>query len=108
MNIYVGNLPHSMTEEALRSLFEEVGTVASVRIIKDRMSGQSRGFGFVVMPEIEQAQQAITSMNGREVNGRNLRVNEAREPERAKGGSQFGSSGPRRFNNNNRGPRRDY
>ena len=78
MNIYVGNLSHNTTEENLRQAFESFGQVTSARIIKDKYSGQSRGFGFVEMPAQSQAQTAIRSLNGKELLGRQISVNEAR------------------------------
>ncbi len=76
-SIYVGNLPFSATESEVRSLFEQYGTVHSAKVITDRETGRSRGFGFVEMDETE-AQQAIEATNGMEMGGRPLRVNEAR------------------------------
>jgi RNA recognition motif-containing protein len=76
--IYVGNLPFSVTEQDVRALFEAHGTVESVKLINDRDTGRPRGFGFVEMREGD-AQGAIQAMNGREMNGRQLRVNEAQE-----------------------------
>lgn len=78
MNIYVGNLPWSITEESLKSLFTEFGSVDTARIITDRDSGRSKGFGFVEMNNDSEAQEAIEALNGKEVDGRALRVNEAR------------------------------
>ncbi|PID26938.1 MAG: RNA-binding protein [Candidatus Cloacimonadota bacterium] len=78
MDIYVGNIPYSLTEEELREIFEAHGEVASARIIKDRETGRSKGFGFVNMPENDEAEVAIKEMNGNEFKGRPLRVNEAR------------------------------
>ena len=78
MNIYVGNLSYDVTEDDLRASFEAYGTVASVSIIKDQYSGQSKGFGFVEMPSASEAQAAITGLNGKEFMGRPLNVNEAR------------------------------
>jgi RNA recognition motif-containing protein len=78
MNIYVGNLSREMTEEALQQAFEQYGEVASAKIIKDKFSGESRGFGFVEMPVKAQAEEAISGLNGKEVMGRALNVNEAR------------------------------
>ena len=77
MNIYVGNLSPEVTEEELREIFEAFGQVASVNIIKDRYSGHPRGFGFVEMPAITEAQAAISGLNGKELRGRGLSVNEA-------------------------------
>jgi RNA recognition motif-containing protein len=94
MNIYVGNLPHATTDDELREAFEAYGTVDSVAIIKDKFTGQSRGFGFVEMPDSSEAQTAIDAMNGATMGQRTLTVNEARpREERAPGGFRGGSSG---------------
>jgi RNA recognition motif-containing protein len=87
--LYVGNLPFSATEAELRGLFEQHGTVEGVKIISDRETGRPRGFGFVDMPGAD-AQKAIEQMNGYEMNGRPLRVNEAREraPRPPRGGGE--------------------
>lgn len=83
MNIYVGNLPPAATEEHLRTAFKPFGQVTSVTIIKDKFSGESRGFAFVEMPGKAEAQAAITGLNGKDLEGRPLIVNEARpRPER--------------------------
>jgi len=81
MNIYVGNLRYNMSEDALKVIFEEYGQVASVKIIRDRFSGESKGFGFVEMASDDDAKKAIAELNGKEVDGRALRVNEARPRE---------------------------
>ena len=78
MNIYVGNLPHEVTDEELREAFEAFGQVTSVNIIKDRDSGQPRGFGFVEMPANAEGQAAISGLQGKEMKGRILTVSEAR------------------------------
>lgn len=78
MNIYVGNMAYSLTEDEVRNMFSEYGEVTSVNIITDRYSGQSKGFGFVEMPNESEAEEAIKALNEAEVNGRNLRVNQAR------------------------------
>ena len=78
MNIYVGNMAYSLTEEEVRNMFSEYGEVTSVNIITDRYSGQSKGFGFVEMPNDAEAEEAIKALNEAEFNGRNLRVNQAR------------------------------
>jgi len=78
MNIYVGNLPHEVTDEELREAFEAFGQITSVNIIKDRDSGQPRGFGFVEMPANAEGQAAISGLNGKEMKGRTLVVSEAR------------------------------
>ncbi len=93
MNIYVGNLSYSATEEAIRSAFEPFGQVASVTLIKDKYTGHSRGFGFVEMPDQGEAQTAIKNLNGKELLGQTLNVNEAR-PRTDRGGSG-GQRGPR-------------
>jgi RNA recognition motif-containing protein len=85
MNIYVGNLPFSSTEEDVRQAFEEYGEVSAVRLISDRETGRPRGFGFVEMPSDDEANTAIAAMNGKVINGRPLKVNEAR-PKEDRGG----------------------
>jgi len=89
MNIYVGNLSRDVTEEDLRKALEAFGEVASVKIIKDRYSGESRGFGFVDMPAKDEAQSAINGLNEKELKGRAIKVNEARpQRNRDRGGYQ--------------------
>jgi RNA recognition motif-containing protein len=78
MNIYVGNLPREVTESELQEAFTAFGEVASCKIITDRYSGESRGFGFVEMPTDDEANEAITGLNGTEMKGRTLTVNKAR------------------------------
>jgi RNA recognition motif-containing protein len=78
MNIYVGNLSNNATDETIRQAFESFGQVASTKIIKDKYTGQSRGFGFVEMLEQAQAQAAIKNLNGKELLGKKMSVNEAR------------------------------
>jgi RNA recognition motif-containing protein len=90
MNIYVGNISYQSTEEEIRSLFEEYGSVDAVRIITDRDTGRSKGFCFVEMPDDNEAQEAMEALNGKEVGGRTLTVNEAR-PRENRGG--FGGGG---------------
>jgi RNA recognition motif-containing protein len=85
VNIYVGNLSHDVSTEDLRQAFEAYGEVSSVNIIKDKYSGQSRGFGFVEMPNKAEAQTAIESLNGKDLRGREMNVNEAR-PRTDRGG----------------------
>jgi RNA recognition motif-containing protein len=92
MKLYVGNLPHQMTEDQLKELFSEAGEVVSAKIITDRMTGEPRGFGFVEMATKAEGQRAISSINGRNVEGRTLKVNEARPQER-RGGGGFGGPG---------------
>ncbi|NIP72874.1 MAG: RNA-binding protein [Gammaproteobacteria bacterium] len=83
-SIYVGNLPFSATEDEVRALFSEHGSVQSVKLITDRDTGRPRGFGFVEMAETE-AHSAIEALNGADMGGRSLRVNEARERTRRRG-----------------------
>lgn len=109
MNIYVGNLARETTEAELRQAFEAFGQVSSVAVIKDKYTGESRGFGFVEMPNTAEAQAAIAGLNGKELGGRTLNVNEARPREDrggrgggggSRGGSRgggYGGRGGRRF-----------
>jgi RNA recognition motif-containing protein len=78
MKLYVGNLSYSVTEDDLQALFSEFGEVESANIIKDQMSGQSKGFGFVEMPDNSEADKAIKALNGKEVKGREIKVNQAK------------------------------
>jgi len=82
MNIYVGNLSYGMSEDELREAFSAFGEVSSVKILMDRETGRSRGFGFVEMPNSGEANSAIAQLNGKDVGGRPLRINEARPRER--------------------------
>ncbi len=89
MNIYVGNLSFDVTDEDLRSAFQAFGKVDSANVIKDKYSGQSRGFGFVEMANKSEAQAAIDGLNGKELKGRTLNVNEARpRPAGGRGGGR--------------------
>jgi RNA recognition motif-containing protein len=91
MNIYAGNLSYTVTEDDLRQAFENFGQVASVSIIKDQSSGQSKGFGFIEMPVAEEAKAAISGMHEKEMKGRKLNINEARprsEDNRGGGGAR--------------------
>ncbi|HXS80347.1 MAG TPA: RNA-binding protein [Gammaproteobacteria bacterium] len=81
MNIYVGNLSYGMSEDELREAFGAFGEVSSVKILMDRETGRSRGFGFVEMPNQSEAEAAIAQLNGKDVGGRALRINEARPRE---------------------------
>ena len=92
MRIYVGGLPYSTDNESLRSLFEQVGEVSDASVVEDKFSGQSRGFGFVEMPNVEEANTAIAQFNGYSLGGRTLTVNEAK-PREDRGG--FGGGGGR-------------
>ena len=89
MNIYVGNLSYDATDETIKQAFESFGQVISARIIKDKYTGQSRGFGFVEMLEQSQAQEAIKSLNGKELLDKQMSVNEAR-PRTDRGRSGYG------------------
>ncbi|MEE8300013.1 MAG: RNA-binding protein [Desulfatiglandales bacterium] len=96
MNIYVGNISYEVTEEDLQKAFEAFGQVESVRIIKDKYSGQSKGFGFVEMPSKAEGQSAIEDLNDKELKGRTLNVNEARpRTESRGGGGGYGGGGGR-------------
>ena len=97
--LYVGSLPYSVTEEELNNLFSAYGKIESVRIITDKFTGQSKGFGFVEMADGDEAQKAIEAINGMKLNGRTLIVNEARpeqKRERSFGGGGGGGGGERR------------
>lgn len=91
VKLYVGNLPFSTTEDDLRGLFEPHGEVQSTAVVMDRDTGRSRGFGFVEMSDNAAAQAAIAALNGQQINGRALVVNEARPKEQRSGG--FGGGG---------------
>jgi cold-inducible RNA-binding protein len=96
MNIYVGGLANQITEDDLRKAFEAFGQVESANIIKDKFSGESRGFGFVQMPSKQEAQSAIEKMNGADLMGRTVTVNEARpRVERPSGGGRDRDRGGR-------------
>ena len=98
-NIFVGNLSFNSTEATLRSMFEAHGTVERVSIVTDRDTGQARGFGFVEMSNNSEGDQAIAALNGAELDGRALNVNEARpKTERSGGGGGYGGGGQRRNN----------
>jgi RNA recognition motif-containing protein len=88
MNIYVGNLSSEMIEQDIRNAFETFGKVESVTIIKDKFTGESRGFGFVEMPDKAEAQAAMEALNGKELKGRTLTVNEARPRPEGRGGGE--------------------
>ncbi len=92
MNIYVGNLARGLSEEELTEAFKAFGQVESVNIIKDKFSGESRGFGFVEMPSKAEAQAAIEGLNGKDLSGRPLTINEAR-PRTGGSGGRGGRSG---------------
>jgi RNA recognition motif-containing protein len=95
MNIYVGNLAYDTTDEMIREAFESFGQVSSARVIKDKYTGQSRGFGFVEMATPSQAETAIKSLNGKELLGKEIRVSEARlnRDDRRTGGGRMNDQG---------------
>ncbi len=93
MNIYVGNLSREVNEEELREAFQAFGQVTSATIIKDKYSGEPRGFGFVEMPDKTEAQAAITGLNGKELKGRALNINEARPRSQDNRGGRRNGSG---------------
>ena len=96
MNIYVGNLSYNTSEEDLRSAFESYGRVDSARIIIDKMTNRSKGFGFVEMANSSEAQAAISALNGKDLDGRSISVNEARpKTEGGGGGGRGGDRGGR-------------
>ncbi|MFQ5683421.1 MAG: RNA recognition motif domain-containing protein [Candidatus Binatia bacterium] len=93
--LYVGGLPYSVTDGRLEEIFSEHGTVQSARVISDKFTGQSRGFGFVEMGSDEEAQKCITALNDTQLDGRTLVVNEARPQEKRFGGGGGGGGGGR-------------
>lgn len=103
--LYVGNLSYQMTQDDLQQTFAQAGQVVSATIVTDKFSGRSRGFGFVEMASEEESQKAIQMLNGHELDGRKLTVNEARplSPRPPRSGGMGGGGGFR-----SRGPRRDY
>lgn len=90
--LYVGGLPYSVTEQQLNELFSQQGTVSSAKVITDKFTGQSRGFGFVEMSTAEEAKKAISALNGTQMDGRPLTVNEAKPQEKRTGGGGYGGS----------------
>src|SRR5215831_11021397 len=102
MKLYVGNLAFQTSSEELQQLFSQAGTVESASVIEDRDTGRSRGFAFVEMGTKEEGEAAIAQFNGKEFNGRNLTVNEAR-PREDRGGAPRGNFGGRGGRGNNRG-----
>ena len=97
MKIYVGNLPFETTDESLAQEFEVFGEVVSANVVVDRASGRSRGFGFVEMPAQAEAEAAIAGLNGKELMGRALTVNESKPREGGGGGGGFGGGQRRRY-----------
>ena len=102
MEIYVGNLSYGSTEQSLTELFSQYGQVGQVKVVKDRDTGRSKGFGFVTMENADEARAAIEALNGMDVDGRKITVNEAR-PKESTGGGGGGGGGRPSFNNNRRG-----
>jgi len=105
MNIYVGNLSNDVTDEDLRQQFEEFGQVESATVIKDKFSGESRGFGFVEMPSKEEASAAIAGLQERDLKGRKINVNEARPRPAGHGDGKRGDSKHGRREGGRRGGR---
>lgn len=98
MNIYVGNLSFTTTDADIKEAFQAFGEVSSCNVITDKYSGQSRGFGFVEMPNKEEAEKAIAELNGKDLKGRNMTVNEARpRTDRPRSGGRGGFGGGRRY-----------
>ena len=99
VKLYVGNLPYSTTDEELKQVFSEAGTVEEAAVIMEKMTGRSRGFGFVTMASQEEADKAVETFNGKEVGGRVLVVNEARpmQPRAPRGGGDFGGGAGGQF-----------
>lgn len=110
MNIFVGSLPFKIEEADLKELFEAFGEVTSVKIINDRESGRSKGFGFVEMADDEAANKAIADLNGSEVGGRNIVVNQAedKKPRDSRGGGGYGGGGGSRGGYGGGGSRGGY
>lgn len=105
MDIYVGNLAYATTDDGLKAAFAAYGEVTSARVVADRMTGRSKGFGFVEMPNREQAQAAIDALNGQPLDGRPIRVNESQpKPPRTERRGGFGGG---RRDRGGRGPRGD-
>lgn len=99
LKLFVGNLSFETTDEDLKEAFSKAGTCVMASVIKDRLTGRSRGFGFVEMSSDEEAQRAIAELNGRDLRGRTISVNEARERSESRGPRPPGG-GPRSFGNN--------
>ena len=105
MNLYVGNLLFNVSEADLRTAFEEFGQVTEVRLIMDKFSGKSKGFGFIEMPSKDEAEKAITEMNGKEFMGRALKVNIAKPKTERRGGGGGGRGRGRGFQSRGGGRR---
>ena len=96
MNIYVGNLSYDTDDHALRQTFEKYGSVDSVNIIFDKFSGRAKGFGFIEMPDNSEAQKAIDELDGQDLDGRNIKVNQAKPREERGGGGGYRGGGGNR------------
>jgi len=96
MNIYVGNLSYDTDDQALREVFEKYGSVDSVNVIFDKFSGRSKGFGFIEMPDNSEAQTALDELDGKELDGRNIKVNQAK-PREERGGNRGGGGYGNRY-----------
>ncbi len=115
MEIYVGNLAYATNDDSLKAAFSQYGEVTAVRVVTDRMTGRSKGFGFVTMPDATQAQAAIDALNGHDIDGRAARVNESQpKPREERGGfgggasrGGFGGGSRGGFGGGDRGPRRE-
>ena len=107
MDIYCGNLAYATTDDGLKAAFAAYGDVTSARVVTDRMTGRSKGFGFVEMPNAEQATAAIAALNGHELDGRPIRVNESlpKPHDDRRGGGRGGRGGFGGGRDRNRGPR---
>ncbi len=105
MNIFVGNLSKDVTDDDLQNLFSSYGNVRSIKIIRDMFSGESKGFGFVEMPGLEEAKKAINELNTQELKGKKITVNEARprNDDRRRGGDKRHRGGSKGGGNGNRG-----
>jgi len=103
MRIFVGGIPYSTNSEGLRSLFAEVGTVTEANVVQDKYSGESKGFGFVEMPEGSEAKAAIAKLNGYSLEGRPLTVNEAKPREERSGGGSYAGAGSGGYGSNRGG-----
>jgi RNA recognition motif-containing protein len=98
MNIYIGNLSQAVTDTELKEAFQTFGEISRASVVKDQYSGESRGFGFVEMPNKDEAQKAIVALNGSDLKGRTLTVNEARpRTDRPRTGGGFGGGRDRRY-----------
>ncbi|MCI0494037.1 MAG: RNA-binding protein [bacterium] len=96
MNIYIGNLSQEVTDDDLRQAFESFGNITSAKVIKDRFSGESRGFGFIEMPDKQEAMTAMESLNGAELKGKKIMVSEAKPRAEKRRGGSGGGGGRRR------------